>query len=73
MMARPLQHPPVLRMLTVSELEDFRKFGCQLLDIRAPADFAGGHIPESISIWRGGHLILCRLVPQLRGPDHSHR
>lgn len=50
----PLQHPPYLRMLTIPELEDFRHLGCQLLDIRAPADFAGGHIPESISIWRGG-------------------
>ena len=50
----PLHHSPVLRMLTVSELEEFRHAGCQLLDIRAPADFAGGHIPKSISIWRGG-------------------
>jgi hydroxyacylglutathione hydrolase len=50
----PLQHPPVLRMLNVSELDGFWNSGCQLLDIRAPADFAGGHIPKSISIWRGG-------------------
>jgi hydroxyacylglutathione hydrolase len=50
----PLKRPPVPRMLTVPELDDFRHAGCQLLDIRGPAGFAGGHIPGSLSIWRGG-------------------
>jgi hydroxyacylglutathione hydrolase len=51
----PLQHaPPLLRPITVPELEDLRKSGCQILDIRAPGGFAGGHIPGSLSVWRGG-------------------
>jgi hydroxyacylglutathione hydrolase len=36
------------------EFVSVRKTGCQILDIRAPAGFAGGHIPGSISLWRGG-------------------
>jgi hydroxyacylglutathione hydrolase len=51
----PLLHaPPLIRLITVPELEDLRKDGCQLLDIRAPGGFAGGHIPGSLSVWRGG-------------------
>jgi hydroxyacylglutathione hydrolase len=51
----PLLHaPPDLRPLTVPELDQYRKSGCQLLDIRAPGGFAAGHIPGSLSIWRGG-------------------
>ncbi len=45
---------PILRFLTVPELERLIKDGCQLLDVRAPAGFAAGHIPGSISLWRGG-------------------
>jgi hydroxyacylglutathione hydrolase len=47
----PLPDP---RPLTAAGLERFRQDGAQILDIRSPAGFAGGHIPGSISIWRGG-------------------
>jgi hydroxyacylglutathione hydrolase len=51
----PLLHtPPHLHPLTVPELDTYRKTGCQIVDIRAPAGFAAGHIPGSISLWRGG-------------------
>lgn len=51
----PLLHaPPPLRPISVPELEDLRKEGCQILDIRAPGGFAGGHIPGSLSVWRDG-------------------
>ncbi|MDD1681549.1 MAG: MBL fold metallo-hydrolase [Methanoregula sp.] len=51
----PILHaPPFIHPLTVPELEHLRKDGCQLLDIRAPGGFAGGHIPGSLSVWRGG-------------------
>jgi hydroxyacylglutathione hydrolase len=51
----PVLHaPPLLHLLTVSGVDDLRNTGCQLLDIRAPAGFACGHIPGSISLWRGG-------------------
>jgi hydroxyacylglutathione hydrolase len=51
----PVLHAPLLlRPLTVPEVDRYRNTGCQLLDIRAPAGFAGGHIPGSISLWRGG-------------------
>ncbi len=45
---------PLLRPLTVPELDHLKKDGCQILDIRAPSGFAGGHIPGSFSLWRGG-------------------
>ena len=45
---------PLLCPLTVPELERLQKDGCQILDIRDPAGFACGHIPGSISLWRGG-------------------
>ncbi len=41
-------------LLTVSDLDRLRKERGQFLDLRAPAGFAGGHIPGSISLWRGG-------------------
>jgi len=50
----PLRHPPILRPLTVPELDLLRNDGGQILDIRAPGSFASGHIPGSYSIWRGG-------------------
>jgi hydroxyacylglutathione hydrolase len=46
--------PPLPHRLTVPGLDRLRKAGCQILDIRAPAGFAGSHIPGSISLWRGG-------------------
>jgi len=45
---------PDLRMLTPAELEELRKEGAQLVDIRSPTSFAAGHIPGSISLWRDG-------------------
>jgi len=51
----PMLHaPPPLRPLTVSAVDDLRKAGCRILDIRTPPGFAGGHVPGSISLWRGG-------------------
>jgi hydroxyacylglutathione hydrolase len=49
-----LYNLPAIHPLTVSDLDNFRKSGCQILDIRAPTSFGSGHIPGSISIWREG-------------------
>ena len=40
--------------LTAAGLDRVRAGRCQILDIRGPSGFAGGHIPGSISIWRNG-------------------
>ena len=40
--------------LTVADIGKLRKSGCQIIDVRSPAAFAGGHIPGSLSIWRDG-------------------
>lgn len=52
--ASSVNAPPLLHLLTVPVLDSLQKAGCQILDIRAPAGFACGHVPGSISLWRGG-------------------
>jgi len=48
-----LHHLPDLRPYTVNELKDLQD-SAQILDIRSPTSFAGGHIPQSLSIWEEG-------------------
>jgi hydroxyacylglutathione hydrolase len=51
----PLLHRvPQLNLLTINEVNNYRKYGCQIVDIRSPTSFSAGHIPGSISIWREG-------------------
>jgi len=52
--ARILHRLPDLRPLTIPVVNQLRKSGCQIVDIRSPASFGAGHIPGSISIWREG-------------------
>jgi hydroxyacylglutathione hydrolase len=49
-----LHRLPDLRELSVTEINDLRRAGCQIVDIRSPTSFGAGHIPGSISIWRKG-------------------
>lgn len=55
-----LSGPPILHRLpditpfSPSEVDRLRHGGAQILDIRSPTSFAGGHIPGSLSIWREG-------------------
>ena len=42
------------RPLATRDVDEFRKTGCQLIDIRAPTSFGAGHIPGSLSVWREG-------------------
>jgi hydroxyacylglutathione hydrolase len=49
-----LNRLPDLHPLSIPEVNQLRKSGCQILDIRSPASFGAGHIPGSLSIWRGG-------------------
>lgn len=49
-----LPRGPSLRPLATRDVEEFRKTGCQLIDIRAPTSFGAGHIPGSLSVWREG-------------------
>ncbi|HQA81355.1 MAG TPA: rhodanese-like domain-containing protein [Methanoregulaceae archaeon] len=48
-----LSHLPDLRPYLVDELRDIRDRS-QMLDIRSPTSFAGGHIRGSLSIWKDG-------------------
>ena len=51
----PILHGlPDLRYLSVHEVSQLKKSGCQIVDIRSPTSFGAGHIPGSISIWREG-------------------
>jgi len=48
-----LSHLPDLRPYSVDELRDIQEKS-QVLDIRSPTSFAGGHIGGSLSIWKDG-------------------
>jgi hydroxyacylglutathione hydrolase len=50
----PLPCPLHIPVLTVSKVKDLRKKGAQVVDIRSPSSFAGGHVPGSLHIWREG-------------------
>jgi hydroxyacylglutathione hydrolase len=49
-----LNRIPDLVPLSIPEINQLRKNGCQIIDIRSPTSFGAGHIPGSISIWREG-------------------
>jgi hydroxyacylglutathione hydrolase len=49
-----LNRLPDLRPLSIPDVNQLRKSGCQILDIRSPTSFGAGHIPGSVSIWRDG-------------------
>ncbi len=49
-----LHYIPDPTPLSINEINNFRKSGCQIIDIRSPTSFGAGHIPGSISIWREG-------------------
>ena len=49
-----LRRMPDLQELSIADVNQLRKSGCQIVDIRSPTSFGGGHIPGSISIWREG-------------------
>ncbi|MFB0562371.1 MAG: rhodanese-like domain-containing protein [Candidatus Lokiarchaeia archaeon] len=45
---------PHLKELNIAEVKEYQKKGAQIVDARMPTAFSGGHIPNSISIWRKG-------------------
>jgi hydroxyacylglutathione hydrolase len=49
-----LPRNPIPKDLRIAEVNEYRKAGCQVVDIRSPTSFGAGHIPESLSIWREG-------------------
>lgn len=45
---------PYLKPLDPQEIRDWFKKGAQIVDVRKPTSFGGGHVPGSINIWREG-------------------
>jgi len=45
---------PSPRPFSVAELKERMAGGAQILDIRSPTSFAGGHVPGSLNVWRDG-------------------
>ncbi len=45
---------PALRPFDNAALKNAQSVGAQIVDVRAPTSFAGGHVPGSLSIWREG-------------------
>ncbi|HQL58859.1 MAG TPA: MBL fold metallo-hydrolase [Methanoculleus sp.] len=45
---------PYLRPYTARELRSLLDRKAQVVDIRSPTGFAGGHVPGTINIWRNG-------------------
>jgi hydroxyacylglutathione hydrolase len=50
----PLPCPFYLKSVPVQEVKDLQKKGAQVVDIRSPSSFTGGHVPGSLHIWREG-------------------
>ncbi len=49
-----LERLPYCQPLNPDEIIKLTKKGAQIIDIRKPTSFGGGHIPHSINIWREG-------------------
>ncbi len=49
-----LERLPYLRSIPTKILKQMLSEGAQILDVRKPTSFAGGHIPGSLNIWREG-------------------
>ena len=45
---------PYLKPTPAKILKEMQNVGAQILDVRKPTSFAGGHIPGSLNIWREG-------------------
>jgi hydroxyacylglutathione hydrolase len=45
----PFSHP-----LNAGEVKELREKGAQIVDVRKPTSFGGGHIPQTLNIWREG-------------------
>jgi len=45
---------PQLRSISTVELQDIGEEGVQVVDVRDPESFAGGHIPGTLNIWSEG-------------------
>lgn len=49
-----LKNLPILKPISIAKLKNFIANDSQIVDIRAPVNFAGSYIPKSINIWRKG-------------------
>jgi len=56
-----------IREIRPSELLDLQRFGCPVVDVREPDEFADGHIPGAVNIPRG----LLEFVADPASPRHS--
>jgi len=50
----PINQKRNSKLLPVSDVKDYLTKGAQIVDIREPESFAGGHIPNTFSIWKNG-------------------
>ena len=45
---------PYLKPLSMHEVKDCMARDAQVIDVRGPTAFAGGHIPNTLNIWKNG-------------------
>ena len=45
---------PELKVLKVSEVKQLKENGVQIIDVRKPTSYGGGHMPQILSIWKDG-------------------
>jgi hydroxyacylglutathione hydrolase len=43
---------PELKVLNVNEVKQLNNGGAQIVDVRKPTSYGGGHIPQILSIWK---------------------
>jgi|GEM_PF-2164614 len=60
----PVENPH-LKPLNVSEFNDMIKEGAQVVNVRNPTSFCGGHIPGSLNIWRWWFRRIRKILPRL--------
>jgi hydroxyacylglutathione hydrolase len=45
---------PELKVLKVDEFKRLQEKGAQIIDVRKPTSFGGGHIPHTLNLWKEG-------------------
>lgn len=63
-----LQSLPFPKSLKMKELKKFMANGAQVIDVRKPSSFSGGHVPKSLNIWQSGLPLFAGWILNYKDP-----